>query len=125
MSFDDLPYAFCRHATSKIKKFDDIYKLSTFGFRGEALASISSIARVSCHSAPDTNLETGGKFVIHGAQTVEHAHYKPSQSGTTLYIKDLFFNTPALMKMKKRFLILYMTILLKELSKSSFQIKRI
>ena len=98
MSFDDLPYAFCRHATSKIKKFDDIYKLSTFGFRGEALASISSIARVSCHSAPNTNLETGGKFVIHGAQTVEHAHYKPSQSGTTLYIKDLFFNTPARLK---------------------------
>ncbi|EQC51379.1 DNA mismatch repair endonuclease MutL, partial [Bacteriovorax sp. DB6_IX] len=101
MYYEELPYAFCRHATSKINSFEDIYKLNTFGFRGEALASISSVSRISCHSAPQDDLEQGGKLIIHGAQTVEHAYYKPSKSGTSLYVKDLFYNTPVRLKFVK------------------------
>lgn len=101
MFFDELPYAFCRHATSKITNFEDIYKLNTFGFRGEALASIASIARVSCHSTPLENLSNGGKIVIHGAQTIEHSPIKSDQCGTSLFIKDLFYNTPVRLKFVK------------------------
>ncbi len=101
MFFDELPYAFCRHATSKINNFEDIYKLNTFGFRGEALASISSVARISCHSAPRSNPEAGAKFVIHGARTIEHSKYSSHKSGTSTYVKDLFFNTPVRLKFVK------------------------
>lgn len=101
MFFDELPYAFCRHATSKINNFEDIYRLNTFGFRGEALASISSVARISCHSAPRVNPEQGAKFVIHGAQTVEHSKYASHKCGTSTYVKDLFFNTPVRLKFVK------------------------
>lgn len=101
MFFDELPYAFCRHATSKINNFEDIYRLNTFGFRGEALASISSVARISCHSAPRANPEQGAKFVIHGAQTVEHSKYASHKCGTSTYVKDLFFNTPVRLKFVK------------------------
>lgn len=101
MFYEELPYAFCRHATSKITSFEDIYKLNTFGFRGEALASISSVSRISCHSAPKKDLESGGKILIHGAQTKEHTYYRPSKSGTSIYVKDLFYNTPVRLKFVK------------------------
>lgn len=101
MFFDELPYAFCRHATSKINNFEDIYKLNTFGFRGEALASISSVARISCHSAPRSNPQDGAKFVIHGAKTIEHSKYSGHKNGTSTYVKDLFFNTPVRLKFVK------------------------
>ncbi|MFG1483184.1 DNA mismatch repair endonuclease MutL [Halobacteriovorax sp. HFRX-2_2] len=101
MFFDELPYAFCRHATSKINNFEDIYRLNTFGFRGEALASISSVARISCHSAPRSNPEEGAKYVIHGARTVEHSKYSTHKCGTSTYVKDLFFNTPVRLKFVK------------------------
>ncbi len=98
ISFNDLPYAFCRHATSKINSFEDIYQLNTFGFRGEALASISSIARVSCHSIPKGFPESGGKIVVHGAQTIEHTPYRSSEVGTSIFVRDLFYNTPVRLK---------------------------
>lgn len=101
MHFEDLPYAFCRHATSKIDRFEDLYRLSSFGFRGEALASISSIARVTCTSTPRKNLEKGGKIIIHGGETKAHAKQPGSASGTSIYIKDLFYNTPARLKFIK------------------------
>jgi DNA mismatch repair protein MutL len=101
MFFDEIPYAFCRHATSKIENFEDIYRLNTFGFRGEALASISSVSRISCHSCPKENPSAGGKLVIHGAQTIEHAPYKSSDFGTSIYVRDLFFNTPVRLKFVK------------------------
>ncbi|MFN8370790.1 MAG: DNA mismatch repair endonuclease MutL [Bacteriovoracaceae bacterium] len=59
IDFNDLPYAFLRHATSKIETFEDVFKLQSFGFRGEALASIASIARVCCESVPNTNPNHG------------------------------------------------------------------
>lgn len=101
MSFEDLPYAFCRHATSKIEHFEDLYKLSSFGFRGEALASISSIARVTCTSTPKNDPEAGGKIIIHGGETLTHAKQRGLAVGTSLYIKDLFYNTPARLKFIK------------------------
>lgn len=99
MSFEELPYAFCRHATSKIKNFEDLYHLNTFGFRGEALASIASISRITCSSYPKNG--TGGKIIIHGGQTLSHVKLSGSGQGTSLFIKDLFYNTPARLKFNK------------------------
>lgn len=101
MSFDDLPYAFCRHATSKIDRFEDIYNLNSYGFRGEALASLSSIARVTCVSHPQEDPSQGGRLIIHGAQTISHTPQASEQSGTSFFIKDLFYNTPARLKFIK------------------------
>ncbi len=101
MSFNDLPFAFCRHATSKIERFEDLYRLSSFGFRGEALASICAIARVTCTSAPKSNPEHGGKIIIHGGETLAHAEQPANHAGTSLFIKDLFYNTPARLKFIK------------------------
>lgn len=101
MGFEDLPYAFCRHATSKIERFEDIYSLYSFGFRGEALASMSSIARITCTSIPKDEPQNGGKIVIHAGQTVAHTPYQSGKHGTSLYIKDLFYNTPARLKFIK------------------------
>lgn len=93
MGRDDALLAFERHATSKIRSNDDLLSISTLGFRGEALPSIGSIARVEVHTraASDdigTHLEiVGGK--IH---RVEDAGLP---AGTTIVVRDLFFNTPA------------------------------
>ena len=93
--FADLPYAFCRHTTSKIEKFQDLYSLDSFGFRGEALASIASIAQVTCISRcrDDENIE-GGQVSIVGGQAQEPIKQADLPYGTLLIIKDLFFNTP-------------------------------
>lgn len=99
MRFNDLPLAFSRHATSKISRFEDLYKLHSFGFRGEALASIAAISKLQCLSktvdapaASELKIE-GGMTVFHGErQTTAIAH------GTELVIQDLFFNTPARLK---------------------------
>lgn len=101
MTFEDLPFAFCRHATSKISRFEDIYGLNSFGFRGEALASISSISRITCTSSPDEDNPRGGKIIIHGAEVKSHALQPGLKKGTKLFIKDLFFNTPARLKFVK------------------------
>jgi DNA mismatch repair protein MutL len=96
ISFEDLPLAFCRHATSKISRFDDLYNLHSFGFRGEALASISAISKVSCYS---TTNDESSLFQIEGARTIAHEKLNPSpQLGTSLFIRDLFYNTPVRMK---------------------------
>ena len=98
MPFDDLPIAFSRHATSKINKLEDLYSLSSYGFRGEALASISSISRTTCLTVPSMNTDAGGKIIIEGGKTIDHVRYKNSNQGTSIYIKDLFYNTPARLK---------------------------
>ncbi|PIK16488.1 DNA mismatch repair endonuclease MutL [Halobacteriovorax sp. JY17] len=99
--FEDLPYAFCRHATSKIERFEDIYNLYSFGFRGEALASMAAISRITCSSTPKSNPKNGGKIVIHGAKEMSHTPVPGKKHGTSLFIKDLFFNTPARLKFIK------------------------
>lgn len=101
MNLEDLPYAFCRHATSKISRFEDLYSLSSFGFRGEALASIAASSRLTCHSTPKNSSSTGGKIVIHGGFQKSLTPHKAKKHGTSLFIKDLFFNTPARLKFIK------------------------
>ncbi len=98
MRMNDLPLAFSRHATSKISRFEDIYRLHTFGFRGEALASISAIAKVQCLSFTEADPE-GSELRIEGGETILHSkRRKEGQKGTELVIQDLFFNTPARLK---------------------------
>lgn len=98
MRMNDLPLAFSRHATSKISRFEDIYHLHSFGFRGEALASIAAIAKVQCLSFTDSESE-GSELRIEGGETVLHTRRKKEgQRGTELVIQDLFFNTPARLK---------------------------
>ena len=90
---DDAVLAFERHATSKISKAEDLSAINTLGFRGEALASIASVARVELISATaDTPAAT--RVVIEGGRmrdVKDAAH----PSGTTIGVRDLFFNTPA------------------------------
>ncbi len=97
IGFGDLPLAFARHATSKIEKFEDLYRCSSFGFRGEALASLASVAKVTCQSS--TTKEKGQKIIFEGGKLL--LHEKVSRDlpiGTEIFVKDLFFNTPARFK---------------------------
>lgn len=101
MNYESLPFAFLRHATSKIKSFEDIYRLRSFGFRGEALASLAASARVTCTTQPrDLKIE-GGKIIIHGGKTELLIAQNSNTHGTSFFIKDLFFNTPARLKFIK------------------------
>src|SRR5687768_2546778 len=89
---DDAVMAFERHATSKIAKSEDLSSISTLGFRGEALASIASVARVEL----TTNTENGAatRVVIDGGK-MRDVKDAPHPRGTTLSVRDLFFNVPA------------------------------
>jgi DNA mismatch repair protein MutL len=93
MGRDDALLAFERHATSKLRSSDDLLSIATLGFRGEALPSIASVARVSLETraeedAVGTRLEIAGGNILR----VEDAGLP---TGTTIAVKDLFFNTPA------------------------------
>ena len=93
MTRDDAVLAFERHATSKIKAFEDLNQLSTLGFRGEALASIASVARVELTTK--TGDDTAATRVnIEGGRLVD-VKDAPHPVGTTLAVRDLFFNVPA------------------------------
>ncbi len=98
ISYDDLPLAFCRHATSKIDNFEDLYKLYTYGFRGEALASMASVSKVTCTSNKADSPK--GTFKVHGGEILSQTREKTilGKSGTGIFVKDLFFNTPVRMK---------------------------
>jgi DNA mismatch repair protein MutL len=91
---DDLPLALSRHATSKIYELDDLEAVATLGFRGEALASISSVARLTLLSS--TNEESAGwQVVAEGRDMETEVSPAPHPRGTTVEVRDLFFNTPA------------------------------
>ena len=91
---DDLPLTIARHATSKIHDLDDLEGVATLGFRGEALASISSVARLTLTSSAD---ETGAGWQVQAEGRDMEAVIVPSAHprGTTLEVRDLFYNTPA------------------------------
>jgi len=91
---DDLPLALSRHATSKIYELDDLEAVATLGFRGEALASISSVARLTLLSS--TNEDSAGwQVVAEGRDMETEVSPAPHPRGTTVEVRDLFFNTPA------------------------------
>lgn len=93
MSYDDALACFERHATSKIADINDIYSLSTYGFRGEALASIAAVSEVELITRREED-ELGTRVVIHAGEVIEHVHTACAK-GTQLIIKNLFYNIPA------------------------------
>jgi DNA mismatch repair protein MutL len=93
MSRDDALLAFERHSTSKLRTVDDLLSISTLGFRGEALPSIASVARVTLETATGEE-STGTRIEIAGSKIL-HVDDAALPRGTTLSVADLFFNTPA------------------------------
>ena len=91
--------SFLRHATSKIKKIDDLYDLYSLGFRGEALASIASVSRLEMITKTKDEA-VGTKVVLEGGREVLKEPVG-TKNGTTIIIKDLFFNTPVRQKFLK------------------------
>lgn len=100
MSKDDLEFAFERHATSKIRKADDLENVKSMGFRGEALASIAAIAHVELVSKTEDD-SIGHKIVVEGGKILE-IEDSASQKGTTITVSNLFFNTPVRYKFLKK-----------------------
>ena len=99
IDFDDLQKAFLPHATSKISKIDDLESISTLGFRGEALASIGSVANVVLQSKPK-NSEFGGKIEVNGGEIGKPVEVGCTD-GTFISVKNLFYNIPARAKFLK------------------------
>jgi DNA mismatch repair protein MutL len=95
---EDVLIAFQRHATSKIKNENDLFRIRTLGFRGEALPSIASVSRLEMKTS--TGDGAGNRVVIEGGK-VEIFEKASSRRGTDLTITDLFFNTPARLKYMK------------------------
>ena len=93
MSDSDARLCFERHATSKIKRSDDLFAIHTMGFRGEALASIAAIAQVELRTRLHDS-ELGTTVIIEGSHIVDQ-HPTACPPGTTLAVKNLFFNVPA------------------------------
>ena len=97
MSRDDALLAFERHATSKLRSVDDLLSIATLGFRGEALPSIASVARVTLETATGSSAdgETAGTHLEIAGGKILHVDDAALPRGTTLTVADLFFNTPA------------------------------
>jgi len=91
---EDLSLALNRHATSKIYVLDDLEAVETLGFRGEALASISSVSRLSLCSNTESS-GSGWKVQAEGRDMEAEVSPAPHPQGTTVEVRDLFFNTPA------------------------------
>ena len=100
MTAEDLPVAIKRHATSKIKTRDDLEKIVTLGFRGEALAAISSVSNVTIITKTK-EAETGTMLTAEGGRIVDISEVGTAD-GTTVVVEDLFFNVPARRKFLKK-----------------------
>ncbi|CAN0593782.1 unnamed protein product, partial [Ectocarpus sp. 12 AP-2014] len=92
---EDLPLALARHATSKIGSLEDLEGVSSLGFRGEALASISSVSRLELISNADEDPRQGWRVVAEGRGMEARVTPAPHPWGTSVGVRDLFFNTPA------------------------------
>jgi DNA mismatch repair protein MutL len=97
ISEDDVLMAFQRHATSKIKNDDDLFRIRTLGFRGEALPSIASVSRFEMKTSTG---EVGTRVVFEGGVVKVH-EAAAARKGTDIIVTDLFFNTPARLKYMK------------------------
>ena len=100
MDEEDLPVAVLRHATSKIKDADDLSKIATLGFRGEALAAISSVVKLKIYSRT-ADSDTGSLLICEGGEIVELCEAGCAK-GTTVIADELFYNVPARRKFLKR-----------------------
>lgn len=98
ISKEEVPTAFIRHATSKIMTIEDLLSVSSLGFRGEALASISAVAQVECITKTAQSL-TGIRYEIHGSKEIASEEIG-APTGTTIIVRNLFYNVPA----RKKFL---------------------
>jgi len=99
MSPDDAKTAFLRHATSKLRTAEDLSSISTMGFRGEALAAIASVSRIDLLTKVPGEL-SGTSVQLEAGNITEQAE-AGCPDGTTIIVRDLFFNTPARMKFMK------------------------
>ncbi len=100
ISYEDIPLAFQRHATSKVFIQEDLENINTLGFRGEALASVSAVSRIEMITKrPEDDL--GSSYVIEGGEPAEYDR-TGCADGTTIIIRDLFYNTPARLKFLKK-----------------------
>ena len=97
---EDIRMAFERHATSKIRRTDDLFSIQTLGFRGEALASIAAVAHVTCTTR--TKADPSGIKVQNNGGTIESIEEAACPEGTTFVVRDLFFNTPVRLKFLKK-----------------------
>ncbi|MGP9497338.1 DNA mismatch repair endonuclease MutL [Halomonas sp. AOP43-D1-4] len=95
ISEQDLPLALARHATSKIGSLEDLEGVGSLGFRGEALASISSVSRLELVSNAEEDPRTGWRVVAEGRGMEARVTPAPHPRGTSVAVRDLFFNTPA------------------------------
>jgi DNA mismatch repair protein MutL len=95
MDAEDLPLSLGRHATSKIRSLEDLERVGTLGFRGEALASISSVSRLGLTSNADTSGAGGLRAECEGSAMEVQVKPAPHPRGTSVEVRDLFFNTPA------------------------------
>jgi len=91
----DLPLALSRHATSKIVSLEELEGVASLGFRGEALASISSVSRLELVSNADEDPSAGWRVVAEGRHMEPRVSPAPHARGTSVTVRDLFFNTPA------------------------------
>ena len=99
MSSEDAKTAFLRHATSKLRTAEDLAAISTMGFRGEALAAIASVSRIDILTKTPGSI-SGTSLHLEGGKVTEESE-AGCPDGTTIIVRDLFFNTPARMKFMK------------------------
>ena len=97
MDREDATLAFSRHATSKLKNLDDLFNISSLGFRGEALPSIASVSNVHLTTSKD---DVGTSIIINGGK-IENIDNAPLTKGTMIEVTDLFYNTPVRLKYLK------------------------
>lgn len=97
---EDTETAFLRHATSKIRKQEDLESIHTLGFRGEALAATAAVSHIDLMTKP-ADAELGSSVHLDGGVVAEHEQVG-CPNGTTIIVRDLFYNTPARMKFMKR-----------------------
>ena len=100
MSQDDLLLSIERHATSKIREKEDLYNLYTYGFRGEALSSISAVSKLTLSSKSEDD-EIGSQITVLGGKVTSLKNVQRNR-GTTIEIRELFFNTPARLKFLRK-----------------------
>ena len=99
MNREDAALAICRHATSKLSKADDLQKISTLGFRGEALPTMAAVSKFTLQTRRAED-ELGTKIKIDGGKNLD-THEIGCKVGTTVLVEELFFNTPARLKFLK------------------------